>query len=394
MIKRVLKALALLLVATICIIVILVLIPQKPLTPEGANAHLELYFQKASQPKDDFSGIQALVVSDQLGIHLKTAYGIAGDSTPLTADHPFHIASVGKLFTAVVIYQLADEGQLDLDASIGDYLSPERLKGLFIADGTDYTSDVTIRHLLSHTSGIADYFSGSVLNGETIEARLKSDPDHLYTPDELLDFSANNQQALGLDVYQYSDTGFLLLGKLIETVAQDSVEAVFEQRFFKPLNMDHTYMGLRSEPAVVSTLPLADIWLNSQEISKTNVLSVDWTGGGLVSTLDDLLRFNQALHSGQLVSDQYLAELFSNQNKFENGIYTGGGGMTIRFNELFPLLTFDDVNGHIGILSTHLFYDSTTETHIILNYGSDQQMVNSFKGLIETLATLNRIEFQ
>ncbi|HSN67450.1 MAG TPA: hypothetical protein VLS94_12475, partial [Fusibacter sp.] len=74
------------------------------------------------------------------------------------------------------------------------------------------------------------------------------------------------------------------------------------------------------------------------------------------------------------------------------GIYTGDGGMTVRFKKFFPLLDLPLVRGHIGILSTHVFYDPTTDTHIVLNFGSTSKMVPSFRALIDIVSVIKRVQ--
>ena len=102
------------------------------------------------------------------------------------------------------------------------------------------------------------------------------------------------------------------------------------------------------------------------------------------STTADLLKFNQALRGGWLVRSNTLETMDACVHKFRPGIYCGLGMMEIRFREFFFLLGgLPKIKGHTGILSTHMFYDPSREAHIIMNFGSNTFMVDSFKALIE-----------
>lgn len=363
-------------------------------TKEQANTHFKNYFKKIRQASKNYSGVQALVYSPKLGLDWRFAEGASKRAGTLTIDQPFHVASVGKLFTATILYQLAEEGKINLDAPIVTVLDKEKLANLFVFNGVDYSDKVTFRHLLSHTSGIADYFGGPVISGETMLTLLKTQSDKVWQPQALLDFSIEHQEAVNAPgvSYLYSDTGFVLLGLLIEEKENKSFESVLEERFFKPLMMNSSYMSMRSTPLSGEVKPIADLWLNGEEFGDKKALSVDWAGGGVISTLEDLMKFSVALHSGALISEDSQNRMFSDANQFEQGIYTGDGGMTVRFKKFFPLLDLPLVRGHIGVLSTHVFYDPTTDTHIVLNFGSTSKMVPSFKALIDILSVIKRVQ--
>lgn len=353
---------------------------------------LTKYIDRISKPGKNYSGVQAHVYSAKLEIDWHYANGVSSRNGLLTKVTPYHVASIGKLFTATIIYQLAEANKLQLDDSINEYIDRSKLGNLFVYKDTDYTNDVTFRQLLSHTSGAADYFEGPVKSGHKMEKWLEKSPDKIWQPDELLNFSIQNQEPVSAPGagYLYSDTGFILLGMLVESIEEKSFEQVLIDRFFTPLQMRDTYMAMRSRPLSGDGRPIADLWLNDMEYGGYNALSVDWSGGGIITTLDDLRKFSVALHSGTLISDASLSAFFEGTNKFHTGIYTGAGGMTVRFSKFFPLLKLPLVRGHIGILATHLFYDPTTDTHVVLNFGSTRKMNASFQALIKILTLVKK----
>jgi D-alanyl-D-alanine carboxypeptidase len=146
------------------------------------------------------------------------------------------------------------------------------------------------------------------------------------------------------------------------------------------------------EPQNTPRKAIEKIWFNGVEISQFQSLSCDWSGGGIVTTTQDLLKFSQALHGGKLVRAETLAMMEVCPNKFRPGIYYGLGMMEIRFKEFFFLLGhLPKAKGHIGVLATHMFYDPTQDAHVVMNFGDNTRMVESFQALIEIENVLYRM---
>jgi D-alanyl-D-alanine carboxypeptidase len=147
-----------------------------------------------------------------------------------------------------------------------------------------------------------------------------------------------------------------------------------------------------SEPANQPKKPIQKIWFKNTEISGFTSLSCDWAGGGIISTTADLLKFHMALRNGKLISHTTLKSMETFNNKFRTGIYYGLGMMEIHFGDFFFMLKgLPRVTGHIGILATHMFYDATSDTYIVMNFGSTSHMTTSFRVLIEILNQIKRI---
>jgi len=357
----------------------------KPFVPQQATSHFDRYFQKL-QAKNPSKPTQVRIYSEKLGLD----YCFPSDSI----TQPYHIAGIGKVFTATLVRMLAEKGFLSIKDHVIQFLAPSELERLFVFQNTDYAQQVTIEHLLGHTSGVADYFEGGTTSGKSFLDQVLSNPHEHWTPQKLLDFTREHQSAVGIPgrVFNYSDTGYILLGLVIEKITGKSFDENLEDKFFLPLEMKDSYLMFYSEPKNLSKEQIQKIWFDDLEVSGFESLSCDWAGGGIVSTTADLLRFNQSLRSGQLVRSNTLEAMDTCTNKFRPGIYYGSGMMEIRFKEFFFLLgKLPRIKGHIGILSTHMFYDPSKEVHIILNFGSNLRMVESFKALIEIENTLQRI---
>lgn len=348
--------------------------------------HLDQYLAGIEEEIQGRSSLQVLLHSEKLGISY--------EYPPGGKDVPFHIASIGKVFTATLICMLAERGAISLDDPIVKYLPESSLESLFVFEGKDYAEQVTIRELLTHTSGVADYVEDPVTNGAPFMELVLNNPDTYWTPEMLLAFSRDNQHAVGRpgDLFHYSDTGYVLLGRIIENRTSKPFHVNLHDEFFTPLEMNDSYLMFRSEPANQPKKPIQKTWLNDTEISQFTSLSSDWAGGGIVSTPADILKFHTALRDGQLISPDLLGQMETATNQFMPGINYGMGMMEIDFQGLSPMLSgLPPVTGHIGIWGTHMFYDSTTDTYIIINLGSASYMNTSFEVLIELMSTIRSV---
>ena len=353
----------------------------KPLDPKRAAERLDRFFQKKLAKRDP-KPLQIRVFSPSQGLDYTFPAG--------SSNRPYHTASVGKLFTAVLVQMLAERGLLSIQDPLHRFLPASELERLFVFQGRDHACEVTLEHLLGHTSGAADYFEDAAQGGGSFVQEVISRPDTRWTPQSLLDYSRERQAAVGApgEVFHYSDTGYILLGLVIERVTGKTFGENLVEAFFAPLEMDDSYLMFYTKPKYPHK-SLEKIWLNGVEISRFESLSCDWAGGGVVTTTADLLKFNRALREGRLISEAALARMDACTHRFRPGIYYGLGMMEIRFPEFFFLLrNLPRVYGHIGILSTHLFYDPTTGAHILMNFGSTGRMQESFQALIQIETTL------
>lgn len=330
--------------------------------------------------------IQVLVHSEKLGLNYNFSTG--------TVDAPWHVASIGKVFTAVLIQMLADRGRLSLHDPIVRFFSDAELLNLFVYKNTDYAHQVTVGHLLNHTSGIADYFEGAVTRGSSFLREVLARPDFRWTPEKLIEYTRTRQKAVGKpgSVFNYSDTGYILLGQLIEKLTGKPFHVNLHEAFFVPLEMNDSYLMFCSEPENTPKMPIEKIWFDNAEISGYESLSCDWAGGGVVSTTGDLLKFCKALQGGRLIQPATLKVMETCTNKFRSGIYYGQGMMELRFEGFFFLLKgLPRVKGHIGVLSTHMFHDPVNDAFIMMNMGSNRNMEASFRALIDIENTLLRL---
>lgn len=352
-------------------------------TKEIVKIRFDKYFQKI-QRKNPKSSIQVLINSEKLDFQ----YTYSADKL----NQPFHIASIGKVFTATLIMILVERGYLSLKDPITNYFTHNELAGLFVFNQRDYMKEVTVEQLLAHTSGIGDYFDGPVSSGTPVSKLIVTEPNKTWTPKEIVDFTREKQNAVGVPGknFYYSDTGYIILGQLIEKVTDKPFHKNLHDEIFIPLEMNDSYLLFYSEPINIQK-SVQTIWLNGTDVTNFLSLSADWSGGGIISTPQDLLSFYKAFRTGKLISEQKIRLMENCNHKFTRGIHYGVGLMEIRFEEFFFLLKgLPRLKGHIGILSTHIFVDPSTETYIIMNFGSDKLMVPSFKALIEIINRMKK----
>ncbi len=210
----------------------------------------------------------------------------------------------------------------------------------------------------------------------------------------LVDFTRNYQYAVGkpAESYHYSDTGYILLGLIIEQVSGKSFDEYLHEKIFEPLDMNDSYLMFYSEP-VNGIRPIADVWFMGENIRNYNSLSIDWAGGGIVSTASDLSIFIRALNNYEIISEDTLSTMYQFDYKFMNGIHYGNGFMEYHFGEFFPTMnSMPNYVGHMGVLGTQMFYDKETDTVYIGSFGSTDSSAASVQTMIKVLSTLMRIK--
>jgi D-alanyl-D-alanine carboxypeptidase len=248
----------------------------------------------------------ALIAVDApgLGFAFTGASGLfqRGQSRRLRPEDPFRAASVTKAVTASTAVRLAAESRWSLDDPITSFLPPhlaELLRGLA---GLETVEALTLRRLLSHTSGLPDYFFDP-----RFQARVRADPNRLWRPVELVEAAVEAGRLVfppGTD-FSYSDTGYVLAGLAIEHLLHRPLADAYRSLIFDPLGMDATYLEWH-EPSRGSKV--SHHYDGYRDLRPMNT-SFDWAGGGLVTTAGDLVRFLRGLFGGALFSERWLAEM-------------------------------------------------------------------------------------
>ncbi|MBB3223358.1 serine hydrolase [Pseudoduganella umbonata] len=258
---------------------------QEPLAA-GIDALLAPHFRA------DAPGVTVIATKDGKTVFRK-AYGLADVAAkqPLAPQAVLRLGSITKQFTAVGILMLADEGRLALSDDITRFL-PDYPTGGRV---------VTVEHLLTHTSGIVSYTSKKDF-GEVMMRDVSVAQGIDY-------FKNDTPESAPGSAFSYNNSGYFLLGAIIEKVSGQSYARFLEERIFKPLGMAHTgYEG--SGPALK---PVPGYGVRDGHPRPAEPLSMAWpyAAGALVSNVDDLARWQAALADGKLVRPETLRRAFT-----------------------------------------------------------------------------------
>lgn len=249
--------------------------------------------------RDAFSGAILLAKGDR--ILLESACGEASKSYHVAnnVDTKFNLGSMNKMFTATAVLQLAERGKLRLDESIARFVDESWLP-------RSITSRVTVHHLLTHTSGLGSYFNDTYFNSSRDLFRQVDDYKSLVQGDTL-SFEPGSR-------FQYSNTGMLLLGVVIEKASGENYFDYIRKYVYEPagmLNTDCYELDRPQENLAEGYLPEGGGWKNNVFL---HVLKGGPAGGGY-SNVRDLHRFARALQSGGLVSKASLDVMWKNHSE-------------------------------------------------------------------------------
>ena len=220
---------------------------------------------------------------------------------PVRPDTPIYMASVTKVYIAALVMLLSQRKRLALDDPIAKYLPPALVRGIDVYAGHDYSREVTVRQLVSMTSGIPDYYEEKGPDGKTGFDLFVADPATTWTPDETIKRARTALKphfAPGHGLY-YSDTNYQLLGKIVQRVTHTSLANALQRFLLGPLGLRHTWLTGTPEPQGLA----APAHVFDQQLDITKVRSEDyWADGGLVATPTDMIAFLKALKQGRIIS--------------------------------------------------------------------------------------------
>lgn len=260
--------------------------PEATLTPLGAR--LDAYLSGLAQ-SGDLRGSVLVARGDT--VLLSKGYGVADEASgaPNTATTRFRIGSITKQFTAMAILILQEQGKLRVEDSICRYVS----------DCPEAWRPIALRHLLTHTSGIPNYtdlpdFPALIETPATLDqliARFRSLP---------LQFTPGAR-------WSYSNSGYILLGAVIERVSGQSYSAFLQDHIFTPLGMRGASYDANTPPSPQH----ATGYLSAHHQPVYLDMSEFGPAGALASTVEDLYRWDRALIAHRLVSQQTMAAMFT-----------------------------------------------------------------------------------
>lgn len=260
----------------------------------------------AQKFKPDEPGATVLVARKGRVIYEK-AFGMANLElgVPMQADNVFRIGSITKQFTAVAILQLMEQGKLDLQDDITR----------FIPDYPTQGNKITIEHLLTHTSGIQSY-----TGMKDFEERIMLD----MTPTEVIDHFKDQPMNFAPGTkWRYNNSGYFLLGYIIEKITGKTYAEYLEENFFKPLDMRNSLYG-NDRVIVKNRVSGYSCTDNGFENALPMSMTQPYAAGSIQATVADLFKWHQAVHAYKLVKKETLDKAFT-PYKLSDGSLTDYG---------------------------------------------------------------------
>ncbi|HZD51397.1 MAG TPA: serine hydrolase domain-containing protein [Silvibacterium sp.] len=305
--------------------------PDAPVPHLSESELISATRQKLAQDTESGGFAGAVLIAHNGKPVFAQAYGLSDreHKIPNTIKSRFRIGSMNKMFTAVAILQLAQQGRLGLDDPLGKYLTdyPNR----------DVATKVTIHHLLTHTGGTGDIF-GPEFDAHRLELRTLQDYVKLYG-NRGLSFEPGSR-------FEYSNYGFILLGAIVEKVSGESYYDYVREHVYMPAGMTST--GSEPEESAVAGLSIGYTATGTANGLRPNTGMLPYRGtsaGGGYSTVGDLLSFANAIQQDKLLNAHYTELLTVGK------VVTPGGRIASAFADysINGIRCFGHAGGSIGM---------------------------------------------
>ena len=345
---------------------------------------IENMFRTQVQKDPKVENAYLLVHSDKLEIHLNIAEG-STDELTANPQQPNYMASVGKLFTSTIISILYEKGELSFNDKISNYLDQKLLDNLHVYRGKEYTDKIKIKHLLQQRSGLFDDFW-------PLLEKMLEEKEFNISPREAVIWGKNNLKSISPpgEKTKYTDTNYHLLGLIIENITGMAFHEALKDYIFIPLEMMNSSMLYYSEPIKEYAYPIAHFSFHGKVINDyKKYAALDFSGGSVVATNEDLLKFMQALVSGKIIRKDTLEIMKNDSTKLYFGIEYGYGIWQFK---TIPILLPKKYNcwGCVGATGAFMFYHPGLDTYLIGNFNDTSYMRKGLKFMKNIIKKLLR----
>lgn len=278
----------------------------------------------------------------------------------MDVNTPYAIASITKMYTTAIIIKLIDDGLLSFEDVIEKYFSKGYLTDLHKYKGVDYTSTITIRQLLSHTSGLPDSSTEKNSAGKTYFDEVFQNDIEIT-----LDDSINRTKTLNPHFINgtkgkafYSDINFDLLGEIAKVITEKELKEIYNEFIIQLLGLENTFLCEKDSV-------FAPIYLNGQPLNRPLTVSSAGASGGIISTAQETMKFLKAFFNGNLFDQSNLLLLYQWNRIQWYPLEYGLGLMRCKMSRLMsPLFPAPEIIGHSGSTGTFAFYCPTKELFI------------------------------
>lgn len=373
----------------------------EPVSMEGSGANPELAaaLQAIADTWVNDYGVPSFILmvdAPDMDFTWKGAAGLADPEAdvPAIADDQFIISSGTKMYTAVAIMKLVEEGALNLDDPISLYLPEEYVSRIAVINEVSYGEEITVRQLLNHTSGLGDFSNGTDENENGIpdfKELVLSEPETLWDETLVIEWAIANVPPVAPpeEMFNYSDTNYQLLGMIIENVAGMTLSDAYRQMIFEPLGMTHTYFEFHEEVVPgVDGRPVSHMYYNGTLWNELDSHSYEYGSGGLVSTVEDQNRFLWAWATGELFDDPATKEaMMVWEETADVGAYYGLGVWNFVLDE-WDVSELGTLQGHGGLPNSHAHYWPEQNITIIGTLNSNEPPLGFIGVMIEVMFTV------
>lgn len=305
---------------------------------------------------------------------------------------PYFIASTTKLYATAMILQLRAEGKLDLDRPAAQYLPPHTMDRLHVMGGIDYGNAITVRQLMAHTSGLADFFEQKRADGTTVFGELLKQDRELPLA-EVLRITREEMQphfppGTPGSAY-YSDTNYQLLGAIIQHVDGEPWVPILRRRITEPLGLADTWsfamdtLGRYDE--------IAPMLNGSERVVIPKAMASFPADGGMVSTTADQIVFLRAFMTGGLFPRAYLDEIARDWLKVFAPLQYGTGIMLFELPRYYTLgQKVPRFIGHSGASGAVLFYAPQLDLYVAGAVNQVQKRSLPYNVMVRLAMTVQR----
>ena len=314
--------------------------------------HFEAILNKTLSKKDIY-GITMKIESGDKTVQYQYAAG------NLTIDSKYYIASINKLFISALILRMIRDQKVSFDDFLVDYLPKEYRQGLHVLNNVDYTKDITIKHLLSQSSGLPCYMADKPKNGIPIIRELEAGIDRSWPMDKIIErvrqltphFIPGEPNKA-----KYIDTNHQLLSFVIEHIEQKPVAQVLND-LFNELDMKDTYV-CQDENDTNYVFPYF-----KNKVADIRKFTTS-TNNDIISTADDQMKFIKSFYTGHFYPQHQLKDLQVWHKIFFPFKYGIGIQQFYTPRILSPLKALPDMEGHCGSTGTVAFYIADLDLYV------------------------------
>jgi CubicO group peptidase (beta-lactamase class C family) len=336
-------------------------------------------FAKDTASKKHIFGAVFYVSSDDKNLDVISAAG------NIQEDSPYYIASINKLFVSALTLKQYSDSKIDINDKIAQYLPTEMINGLHVYKGKDYSQDLTIEHLMSHTSGLPCYLMDKQADGKRAMAELEAGIDRAWPTEKVIQAVKQMEPHFPPGTSgkaKYSDTNFQILSLVIEHIAGKPINIILEE-LFRELNMISTYVS-----DDITDNKYVPIRYKSKEIRIPLFLTS--TKNDIISTARDQMIFTKAFFNGHFFPKDRLKELEKWNNIFMPFKY-GIGIQKFSLSRVFTLLQrLPDMIGHSGSVGSIAFYVPEINVYITGTVNQQAKPSAAFQTMIKIINAIGK----